>query len=334
MRASASFVSKQGGEDILKATPVASSGPGSIRDELVYLWQGPVAWECPLARYTTPRVGGPAAALIEPSTLSELTSLLKGLRSKGLPWRVIGRGSNVLVADEGLPEVVIVLGPSLAAIGHVEQEGEERLVQAEAGCSLPRLVSWCTAAGLSGLEFAVGIPGSVGGAIVMNAGAWGREICEALHALVVVDEAGEARTLPATAETFEYRRWEHEEGVIVAAGIFKLQTGSPEAIEKRCRAHLQARRERQPLGLPSAGSFFKNPPEMAAGRLIEEAGLKGLQVGGAMVSERHANFLVNVGGATARDFYQLMCIVQERVEDRTGIRLEPEVHLLGFQEGR
>jgi UDP-N-acetylmuramate dehydrogenase len=324
------FVSE---EDVLNTTPATSSGTASIRDQLAAVWQGPVQWDCPLARYTSLRVGGPAAALLEPGTVAELAVLLRGLRRQGLPWRVIGRGSNILVADAGLAEVVIVIGPALATIGHAGREGEERLVQAEAGCSLPKLVGWCAAAGLSGLEFAVGIPGSVGGAVVMNAGAWGREMSAVLQALVVVDETGEVRTLPAVTQSFGYRRWEHGPGVIVAAAIFKLQAGSPEAIGERCRGHLQARREKQPLELPSAGSFFKNPPGEAAGRLIEATGLKGLQVGGALVAERHANFLVNGGGATARDFYELMSLVQERVEQRTGIRLEPEVHLLGFEEG-
>lgn len=315
---------------MVKAALAASPDP--IRKKLLACWQGPVTWDCPLARYTTLRVGGPATALIEPASLAELETLLRGLHREGLPWQVIGRGSNILVADAGLPEVVILLGSSLAAIEAVGRDGEGQLVQAEAGCSLARLVSWCTAAGLSGLEFAAGIPGSVGGAIVMNAGAWGREMSEPLHALVTVEEAGEVKTRPAAAESFGYRRWEHGQGVIVAAGLFNLQEEDPETIKNRCRDHLEARRGKQPSDLPSAGSFFKNPPAAAAGRLIEETGLKGCQVGGARVAERHANFLINAGGATAQDFYELMQLIRERVERRTGIRLEPEVHLLGFRE--
>ncbi len=318
-------------EDVLSATVATSSGSGSLQDRLAAAWQGPVEWDGRLARYTTLRVGGPAAALVKPASVAELAALLPVLRRQGLPWRVIGRGSNLLVADAGLPEVVIVIGPAMAAIRQAGQEGSERLVQAEAGCSLPKLVSWCTAEGLGGLEFAAGIPGSVGGAIAMNAGAWGREMRDVLHALVVVDETGGVQILPAASQVFAYRRWEHAPGVVVAAGIFRLQPESPEVIGGRCRGHLQARREKQPLE-PSAGSFFKNPPGQAAGRLIEAAGLKGLRVGGARVSEQHANFLVNAGGATARDFYELMKVVQEQVAERTGIRLEPEVHLLGFGE--
>jgi UDP-N-acetylmuramate dehydrogenase len=261
-----------------------------------------------------------------------LAQLIRGLREQGIHWNVIGRGSNILVADEGLPGVVIVLASGFANIEQETVAGGKHLVQAAAGCSLPKLGAWCTAHGLSGLEFAAGIPGSVGGAIFMNAGAWGHEISSVLEALVVVTPGGEVHRLQAEAEKFTYRRWHGEKGVVIAAGIFRLLPDEPVAIADRCSRHLQARRLRQPAGVASAGSFFKNPPGQAAGRLIEEAGLKGVRFGDAVVSDRHANFLVNGGQATARDFRALMHLVQERVLSRTGILLQPEVQLLGFEE--
>jgi UDP-N-acetylmuramate dehydrogenase len=322
----------QGRGALLEGIRVALTGREHFREKVGRAWQGAVQWQCPLSRYTTLRVGGPAAALIEPATPAELEQLIRGLREQDINWRVIGRGSNILVADEGLPGVVIVLASGFANIEQETGAGENRLVQATAGCLLPKLVAWCTAQGLSGLEFAAGIPGSVGGAIFMNAGAWGHEISSVLDALVVVTAGGESHREPAVAERFGYRRWHGAEGVVIAAGVFRLQPDAPAAIADRCSRYLQARRERQPLGVASAGSFFKNPPGQTAGRLIEEAGLKGVRVGDAIVSDRHANFLVNGGQATARDFVVLMHLIQERVLSRTGILLEPEVQLLGFEE--
>jgi UDP-N-acetylmuramate dehydrogenase len=311
----------------------AIRGHDGLRQKLQAIWPESVQWDCSLAPYTTLRVGGPAAALIEPSSLAELELLLQGLGAQGLPWLVIGRGSNILVADEGFAGVVVVLGSRLATIEEIREQ-DHCLVRAAGGCSLPRLVSWCTDRGLSGLEFAAGIPGSIGGAIVMNAGAWGEEISAVLDSFLVVTGGGERLQLQAAEEIFEYRRWRGRADVVVASGTFRLVPEDPIAINERCRHFLQMRRERQPLGEASAGSFFKNPPGQAAGRLIEEAGLKGMRIGGARISEFHANFLVNEGGATARDFVELMNLVQERVRRATGISLEPEVQLLGFQENK
>jgi UDP-N-acetylmuramate dehydrogenase len=300
-----------------------------FRQTVTRIWQGTVQWECPLARYTTLRVGGPAAALIEPKSQDELMRLIRGLGEQDISWRVIGRGSNMLVSDDGFPGVVILLASGFAGIKS-EEAGDCRLVRASAGCPLPKLVAWCTGKGLGGLEFAVGIPGSVGGAIIMNAGAWGQEISSVLESFEVVTAGGDFRRLQAAAEKFEYRRWHGEKGMIVTAGIFRLRPEEPAILAERCSRYLQERRQRQPVGAASAGSFFKNPPAQVAGRLIDEAGLKGMRIGGAMVSDRHANFLVNDGHATAGDFVALMRLIQERVFSRTGIHLEPEVQLLGF----
>ena len=288
-------------------------------------WSGALLWDASLADFTTLRVGGPAAAVAMPASSAELVALLALLRAHDVPWRVIGRGSNLLVADRGYDGVAIVLDRRFGAI---EPVGPTTL-RVEAGCGLARLLQWCAGQELAGLEFLAGIPGSVGGAVTMNAGAWGTEIADRIGAVELLDESGVIRRVERDALNFSYRHLELAPGTIVVAGIFALAAGKGNEIEAQMAAHVAARKAKQPKGVANAGSFFKNPPGDAAGRLIEQAGLKGTTVGGAMVSPVHANFLVNTGTATAADFVALMQVVQDAVAARFGVRLEPEVHLLG-----
>jgi len=288
-------------------------------------WPGTILWDAPLADFTTLRVGGLASAVAMPETTAELVALLGLLRSNNVPWLVIGRGSNLLVADRGYHGVVVVLGRRFGAI---EAEGPAT-VKVEAGCGLGRLLQWCVAQELSGLEFLAGIPGSIGGALAMNAGAWGREIAGCVSAIELLDESGLIRRVKRDELDFTYRRLALAPATIVVAGIFALAAGQGSRVAKDMAAHVAARQAKQPKGVANAGSFFKNPPGDAAGRLIEQAGLKGTMVGGAMVSPVHANFLVNTGTATAYEVYTLMRLVQARVEAMFGVHLEPEVHLVG-----
>lgn len=300
-----------------------------VRERVARFWSGPVAWNEPLAKRSTLRIGGPAWALLEPESSLEVQRIIAGCRAAGLPWLVIGAGSNLLVSDQGFPGVVLVLGPKFATIREGGRDGAGRiLVNAEAGCRLAKLLHWCQSRGLSGLEFLAGIPGSIGGAVVMNAGAWGGEVRDVLTGLQVLREgAEEAWSGPALA--FTYRSWNGPPGAVVLNATFALVPGTPEAIRKRSQAHVRARRGKQPKGVACAGSFFKNPPGDFAGRLIEAAGLKGVTVGGARVSEVHANFLVNAGGATALEMLALAKLVQEKVGERFGVHLEPEVRIVG-----
>lgn len=297
--------------------------------QLRCLWPGEIEWDSPMARWCTLRVGGPARGVAIPASRAELQSLITVLTGLGIRWRVIGRGSNLLVSDAGYDGVMVMLGRKFAAIEQRPGQKEgEILAQVEAGCSLMKLVNWCVAQGLTGLEFAAGIPGSVGGAVVMNAGAWGREMREVLSRVTFLRGSGELVEKKKDELIFSYRHLETE-GMIVAAAEFLLKRGERQVIEKRCGRLLRERKEKQPQGLASAGSFFKNPPGLpAAGKLIQDAGLKGLCVGGAQVSEVHANFLVNTGSASAQDFLELMRLVQDKVVERFGIRLEPEVHIM------
>jgi UDP-N-acetylmuramate dehydrogenase len=296
--------------------------------DLEKLMSGKVMWDRPLARYTTLRVGGPAEAVVTADSAVELAHLLKWLRANNIPRHVIGNGSNILVPDEGLAGVVVIFGRGLAAIDMVATKDGQVLVQAGAGCRLGRLIAYCAEHGISGLEFMVGIPGSVGGAIVMNAGCWGREIGDVLHAVTMLTPTGEMLSRQRAELNLSYRQWGGSKDVVIISGVFALSKSDPTEIRAACREYCRKRREMQPQQMGCAGSFFKNPPGRAAGRLIEEAGLKGRRVGGAMVSPLHANFIVNTGTATAADILALMQLVQNTVYDRSGIMLEPEVHIL------
>jgi UDP-N-acetylmuramate dehydrogenase len=302
-------------------------------------WDGELRRNEPLAPLTTLRVGGPAAVAARPSTLAQLASLLALLDWLGCPRRVLGRGSNLLVADEGYAGVAIILGQRLGRITRVpaapEPAGREAadrvLVRVEAGCSLAALLAWALKRGLGGLEFLAGIPGSIGGAVMMNAGAWGESLGERVHALEVVS-GGRVRVINRSALEFSYRLVQGlAADEVVGAAILALVAREPATIQALVRQRHEQRRAAQPRGVASAGSFFKNPPGDYAGRLIEQAGLKGVRVGGAQVSRKHANFLINSQGARAADLLALMKLVQEQVLARFGVRLEPEVHLLGFE---
>lgn len=302
-----------------------------MRQELSRIVAHPVQWDCPLAGYTSFGIGGPAEALVTVDRHEELAALLGFLESSRIPWRIIGKGTNLLVRDEGFAGAVLLLGRDFKQVDFVSAGGGCWRARVGAGCSLARLVSLCSVKGLAGLEFAVGIPGTVGGAAVMNAGAWGRDMAAVIRAVTMIDQAGE-EVLGRDALHFGYRCWQdfgRFAGRAVVAGCeLELSEGDPEEIRRRCAAFQQKRQGSQPRGQGNAGSFFRNPAHDSAGRLIEASGLKGMTVGGAMVSEKHANFLVNAGGATAADVLALMRLVQDKVRQDSGVELEPEVHVL------
>ena len=301
-----------------------------FNDEMVDFWNGEVVWNAPMGDYTTFKTGGEAEAVVEPRGCNEISLLVQGLRKINVPWQIMGRGSNVLVSDKGLKGVVIILGREFSDIETVQADGNTVLVRVQAGCSLARLISWTQQEGLSGLEFATGIPGSVGGAIVMNAGAWKREIKDVLSMVTVMDSRGCFCITKTEEMNFSYRSWGEDRDKIVLEGFFRLKKMEQARVKRRCHEFHSRRKEIQPQNVASAGSFFKNPPQgKTAGQLIDEAGLKGFSVGGALVSPVHANFIVNTGNARATEIISLMHIVQENVLKKFGIKLEPEVKILG-----
>ena len=277
-----------------------------------------------LDKYTTLRVGGPADFFVEPAGEEELTALLDAARDAGLPVLLMGNGSNLLVRDGGFRGLVIRLGK---AFGRIDRTADG--LYAQAGALLSSLSRAAADQGLSGLEFAQGIPGTVGGGVYMNAGAYGGELGASVISVRALD-GGQIREIPGEDMAFGYRfSRAMQEKMVVLGASFRLEKGDREQIEAAMRDFSARRKEKQPLEYPSAGSFFKRPVGHFAGALIEQAGLKGLRAGGAQVSEKHAGFLINAGNATAADFLHLMGEVQDRVAALSGVRLEPEVRIVG-----
>jgi len=286
----------------------------------------------PLGDFTTWKVGGPAEWFAEPGSREELIALAAWAVAEGMPYRCIGAGSNLLIADAGLPGLTLcnrrLQGSRLDA--------SSGLVWAEAGEPIPTLARKAARLGLAGLEWAVGIPGTVGGAVVMNAGAQGGCLAERFLAAEVIDPARPEEPFPLALEAldFAYRHSRlQQEPLLVLAARLQLEPGQdPTAVSARTSANLHSRTNSQPYQQPSCGSVFRNPEPEKAGRLIEALGLKGLSVGGAQVSPMHANFIVNTGGASAADIDTLIQLVQERVRQERGVVLHPEVKRLGFAE--
>ncbi|MDR0897628.1 MAG: UDP-N-acetylmuramate dehydrogenase [Oscillospiraceae bacterium] len=281
--------------------------------------------DAPMAAYTTLRVGGAAECLAEPHSTESAALAMYAAQAVSAPVTVIGRGSNLLVRTGGIKGLVLCIGRAMSGI---EIEGTQMRVGAGATLHEAARAAW--RAGLSGLEALEGIPGTVGGAACMNAGAYGAEMAQVVQSVEALDVKGYPRMFDSAALAYGYRQSALQNGLWVITKVtLNLTPGDPEAIAEAMAEYHRRRWEKQPLDLPSAGSFFKRPPGQFAGTLIEAAGLKGFAIGGAQVSEKHAGFLVNTGGATADDFIELMKAVQARVFDHSGVRLEPEVRILG-----
>lgn len=283
-------------------------------------------WEHePLCAHTTFRIGGPARWFLSPKDPAEAGEILRLCHENGIKPFFFGNGSNILAADDGYDGVIL----SSARLDGVKLEEGGRLV-AGSGVSLAKLARFAAQHSLTGLEFAQGIPGSVGGGVRMNAGAYGGELKDTVVWVEALDEAGELRRIPAQACEFSYRRSIFcTKPLFITAACFALQPGDSTQISAAMEDFAQRRREKQPLEYPSAGSTFKRPQGHFAAALIDQCGLKGLRVGGAQVSEKHAGFVVNVGNATAADVLAVMEQVKTAVAAQTGVTLEPEVEILG-----
>ncbi len=302
------------------------------QEKLAGLISQPIEWQCRLDRYTSLSVGGPADAVVKVASRDELQALLNFLSEDQIPWQIIGRGTNLLVRDSGFAGVIILLDGEFVTISRESAiDADTTIIRAGAGCSLARISFNCIEWRLTGLEFAVGIPGSLGGAVIMNAGAWGGEMSAIVESVRIITADGEKRFARGELD-FSYRCWNNFAAVrgkaIVTEAELKLKAGDPEIIRQYCSELQDRRKKSQRCKYPNAGSFFKNPVNDSAGRLIDASGLKGLTIGAAMVSEQHGNFLVNKGGATADDVLKLMKLVQEKVKIDSGVELEPEVHFI------
>lgn len=282
----------------------------------------------PLARHTSFRIGGPADVFATPDTVGELAAIARVCAARHWPLTILGGGSNLLVGDGGIGGVVVKLGRGFRRTTWTPA-GDAILATAGAAVQMGRLARAAAARGLRGLEYAEGIPGTVGGALFMNAGAYGGEIANSVESVAGVDTGGTESMLARAGLAFSYRRTALPQGFLVTAVQFRLVPDLPERIAERMAAARRHRLTTQPQGRPNSGSMFKNPGGDHAGRLIEAGGLKGERVGSARISERHANFIVNEGGARATDVKALMDLAQRVVWERSGVWLEPEVRLVG-----
>lgn len=278
----------------------------------------------PMKQHTTFRVGGPADVLVTPSA-EELPEVVTLCRKYGVPYYMVGNGSNLLVGDKGIRGVVIAVTNRM---GEIVCEGET--IIAGAGASLGRVAAKAAEKGLTGMEFAAGIPGTLGGAVVMNAGAYGGEMKDIIVSVLAMDEFGEKKELSVRELDLSYRHsCIPEKRYIVLQITIRLRKGSTEDIRAKMTELRELRISKQPLEYPSAGSTFKRPEGYFAGKLIMDAGLRGFRVGGAQVAEKHCGFVINRDNASAADIYQLMQEVSARVETKFGVTLEPEVKILG-----
>ena len=279
----------------------------------------------PMKKHTTFRVGGPADYFVTPESKEDIQRIIALCKEEGVPFYIIGNGSNLLVSDKGYRGVIIQIYKEMSRI-----ETDGTIIRAEAGASLARIANAALEEGLTGFEFASGIPGTIGGACVMNAGAYGGEMKDVLLSVTVLNSEGEILTIPGDKLELGYRTSIiAKKGYIVVEALIRLKAGVKESIRQRMEELKEQRIAKQPLEYPSAGSTFKRPEGYFAGKLIQDAGLRGYQVGGAQVSEKHCGFVINKDNATAADVCRLMKDVQDKVKEQFGVTLEPEVKFLG-----
>lgn len=288
-------------------------------------FKGNISISEPLSRFTTFRIGGPADYYLEPKDRDDLVKLIRYLKEINYPYIIIGNGSNILISDEGIRGAAINL-----EYGFTKIEVTKNKVYAEAGIKLSKLVDVCIEHSLVGIENLAGIPGTLGGAILMNAGAYGGEISDFIKTVEIFD-GDKIRFLKKEECGFAYRK-SNLEGKIILSAQFELKTGDKEKAKQRRKELLLKRNQAQPVEFPNAGSIFKNPPDDFAARLIEEAGLKGLTIGGAKISEKHSNFIINFNNASANDVIELMRIIRRTVYQKFGVLLEPEIKMIGFKK--
>ena len=273
----------------------------------------------PMKKHTTTKVGGPCKCLVEPTTIEEIQQVLRYVKDNNINYFVIGNGSNLLVRDEGIDALIIKITDKFS-----DYEVNDKYIKVYAGCSVPKLAQIAKKNSLAGLEFACGIPGSVGGAIRMNAGAYGSEMVNVVNKVGYLNNSGEVVEITGEEAKFTYRHSmfvEHPEYVILYA-IYKLEEGNIEEISAKMEANMNSRKEKQPLEYPNFGSVFKRPEGYFVGKLVDECGLKGYTIGGAQVSTKHSGFIVNIGNATCKDILDLIEYIKTKVKDKFNVVLQ------------
>ncbi len=304
------------------------SGDEIFRRELRQRMSGEILFDEPAERHTSIGVGGPIDALLFPEDTIEIKEIVHFLRGRQVPFLPVGNWTNLIVRDGGFRGALISLA-RLSGLSLREKGKEGVLLLAGAGCPLSELTSLAVREALTGMEFCAGIPGSVGGAIRMNAGAYGGEIKDIIESAILLDTSGVTRSAVREELHFTYRNLDLPAETIIIGATFLLRRGDGKRIVEHVRKNIEIRREKHPLEFRNAGSIFKNPRDCPAGRLIDESGLRGARIGDAQISEKHGNFIVNRGRATAEEILRLIALVQQRVFERTGHALETEVKIVG-----
>ncbi len=296
---------------------------------MVGKFKGEIRYAVPMSEYTSFRVGGKVDYLAFPEGLEDLQGILEWCGQQGIPSFILGNGTNLLVRDGGIRGMAISLSRGFLRVEEVERGPEGSLVFAEAGQSLGKLVEFSWKQGLAGLEFAAGIPGSVGGALFMNAGAYRGEIKDVLDSIRLLEASRLVSERRKEEWKFSYRSMGLEKKQVILGGKFRLKAANVQAVKNKIEEIMRQRMAKQPYDLPSAGSVFKNPAQAPAGKLIEEAGLKGYRIGDAQISEKHANFIVNRGQARAEDILALIELARKKVYQEKGVWLEMEIQVIG-----
>jgi UDP-N-acetylmuramate dehydrogenase len=304
------------------------AGKNEIKEALGNVIAGKILYDEPMSRHTSLNVGGNADALVSIKSEDQLIGVVRRLREKKINFFPAGNLTNIIVRDGGYRGAILLM-TGMKEIGYEYTPEDGDLISAQAGAALAKVVSRSISDELTGLEFCAGIPGSVGGAVWMNAGAYGKEMKDVIKTVSLLDAAGEKKTMSREEISFGYRKTEFPPDTIILSAQFKLKKVERAKIKERISEILQSRQSKHPLEFPSAGSVFKNLPGQAAGKLIEEMGMKGMKVGDAQISTKHANFIVNRGKATASDVLELIALIQARVKKEKGVSLEPEVVIVG-----
>lgn len=302
------------------------------QQQLTGLARGEVRLDEPLKKHTTLQIGGPADAMVFPADLEDLRALIAFAHEKRVPWMILGWGSNVLVRDGGVRGIVFRLQKTFSRFEILDQTETEALVEAEAGVPLPKIVEAGKQNGWLGVETLYGIPGSVGGTLKMNAGTRAGDISAFVEAITVLRPDGTLHTYPRKKIHFEYRSSNLPGKEIVVSGKFRFKKGDPAAVQEAVAKYQKKRHDSQPLDTANVGSVFKNPEKGFAAEMIDELGLKGVRVGGARISQKHANFIVNENGASARDVLVLIGLIRDKVKDELDVKLELEVKVIGEDE--
>ena len=302
------------------------------QDRLRALVRGEIKFEEPLKRHTTLQIGGPADALVYPADLEDLRQSVEFANAQHIPWMVLGWGSNVLVKDGGIRGIVFRLQKTLTRFETIDETENEILIEVEAGVPLPKVVESGRQNGWKGVETLYGIPGSVGGTLKMNAGTRAGEIKEFVEEIRVLRPDGTIHAYPKKKIKFEYRSANLPSKEIVISGKFRFSKAEPALVQEAVAAYQKKRHDSQPLEFPNVGSVFKNPDKGFAAQIIEELGLKGVRVGGARISQKHSNFIVNESGASARDVLVLIGLIRDKVKEELDLKLELEVKVIGEDE--